>query len=402
MNIYKVGGAVRDKLLGLDIKDQDWVVVGSTVEEMIDKGFKPVGKDFPVFLHPKSHEEYALARTERKTGKGYKGFEFFADKEVTLGEDLKRRDLTINAMAEDKDGNLIDPCNGQADLEQGILRHVSPAFVEDPLRVLRVARFAARFGFKIAPETLQLMRELSESGELQTLVSERVWTEFEKALQGKYPTRFILVLRACGALSVLFPELECLFGVPQPKQYHPEIDTGLHTIMALNQASRMTDDTEVRFATLFHDLGKGVTPESKWPKHHGHEEAGVKLVEALCQRYKIPKSYRQLAVIVSRYHLECHRIKELKASTIVRKLEEMDAFRRPQRFQQFLLACEADARGRSGKEDDEYPQAAFFKNALEAASQIDSAAIACEGAKGPEIAEKIHQKRVESVSSLLA
>ncbi len=402
MKIYKVGGSVRDKLLGLDIKDQDWLVVGSSVDEMVAQGYKAVGKDFPVFLHPETHEEYALARTERKSGQGYKGFEFFADKEVTLEQDLKRRDLTINAMAEDEDGNLIDPYNGQSDLEQGLLRHVSPAFVEDPLRVLRVARFAARFGFKIAPETMQLMRELSDSGELQTLVSERVWIELEKALQGKHPTRFILALRACGGLSVLFPELECLFGVPQPKHYHPEIDSGMHTIMALNQACRLTDDTQVRFAVLFHDLGKAVTPEAKWPKHHGHEEAGVKLVEALCQRYRIPKSYRQLAVIVSRYHLECHRVKELKASTIVRKLEEMDAFRRPERFQQFLLACEADARGRSGKEENEYPQAAFFSSALDAAKQIDSAAIAKEGPQGPEIAEKIHQRRVQSVESMLS
>lgn len=397
MQIYKVGGAVRDQLLGIEPKDCDWVVVGASVDDMLNQGYLAVGKDFPVFLHPKTKEEYALARTERKNGVGYKGFEFHTGDDVSLEDDLLRRDITINAMAMDDAGNIIDPYNGQQDLENKILRHVSDAFVEDPLRVLRVARFAARLGFKVAPETNKLMKDLTESGELSNLVSERIWQELEKALAGQYPSRFILVLRSVNALAVLFPEIECLFGVPQPKEHHPEIDTGLHTLMVLNQASRLTEDTEVRFAALVHDLGKGVTPEELLPKHHGHEEAGVVLVESICDRYKIPNRYRDLAVMVCRYHLICHRVEELKANTIVEKLEAMDAFRRPERFQQFLLTCTADARGRSGKEDSEYPQARFFSKALDSANQVDTKAIAEQGLKGQEIANKIRQHRAHQI-----
>ncbi len=399
MKIYKVGGAVRDQLLGIEHKDCDWVVVGASPDEMLEQGYIAVGKDFPVFLHPKTKEEYALARTERKNGVGYKGFEFHTGDDVTLEDDLLRRDITINAMAMDDDGNIIDPYNGKKDLEDKILRHVSDAFVEDPLRVLRVARFAARFGFKVSPETSKLMKQITESGELSNLVSERIWQELEKALAGKYPSRFLLVLRSVNALAVLFPEIECLFGVPQPKEHHPEIDTGLHTLMVLNQAARLTEDTEVRFAALVHDLGKGVTPEEMLPKHHGHEEAGVVLVESICERYKIPNRYRDLAVMVCRYHLICHRVEELKATTIVEKLEVMDAFRRPERFQQFLLACTADARGRSGKEDSEYPQADLFSEALRLVNQVDTKSIAELGLKGEEIAKEIRHQRVKQIES---
>ncbi|MEX2525241.1 MAG: multifunctional CCA addition/repair protein, partial [Gammaproteobacteria bacterium] len=361
MKVYKVGGAVRDKLLGLPVKDRDWVVVGATPEEMTALGYRPVGRDFPVFLHPDSHEEYALARTERKTAPGYKGFSFNASPEVTLEEDLRRRDITINAMAEDENGVIIDPYNGRADLETGILRHVSEAFVEDPLRVLRVARFAARFGFRISDETLALMREISDSGELEALTPERVWTEMERALGEDRAPVFFQVLKDCGALVVLFPEIDRLFGVPQPERHHPEIDTGIHTLMVLEQACLMTADTRVRFAALVHDLGKGTTPKDRLPSHPSHEERGVKLIEKLCQRYRIPNRYRELAVIVSRYHLDCHRITEMRADTILKKLEGMDAFRRPDRFDDFLIACEADARGRKGFEDRDYPQPAFFR-----------------------------------------
>ena len=394
MKIYQVGGAVRDKLLNRSVSDRDWVVTGSTPEEMIAGGYKPVGKDFPVFLHPETREEYALARTERKSGKGYKGFVFHTSPEITIEEDLARRDLTINALAEDENGNLIDPFNGVKDLEDGILRHVSSAFVEDPLRVLRVARFAARFGFRIADETMQLMKEISSSGELDSLVPERVWGEMEQALSEKYPARFILVLRACNALQVLFPELECLFGVPQPQKHHPEIDTGLHTIMVLNQAARLSDDPQVRFAALVHDLGKGTTPEKDWPKHYGHEARGAKLVDSMCRKYKIPNSYRELARQVARYHLDCHRVRELKPATLLRKLENLDAFRRPERFEQFLLACEADARGRAGFEDNDYPQKEYFRNALKIANTINASIFISQGLTGENIAKAIRKERI--------
>lgn len=401
MKIYRVGGAVRDEMLGLPVKDTDWVVVGGTPEEMVALGYKPVGRHFPVFLHPETREEYALARTERKTGTGYKGFEFFTSADISLEDDLKRRDLTINAMAMDGEGKLIDPFNGQADLKQGVLRHVSPAFAEDPLRVLRVARFAARFGFKVAPETLNLMKALSTREEMLSLTPERVWLEMEKALAGKYPGRFILVLRACGALEILFPEIHALFGIPQPKQHHPEVDTGLHTLMVLNQAARLSDDPQVRFAALMHDLGKGETPEEQWPSHRGHEERGVRLVEALCNRYAVPNVYRELAVIVCRHHLDCHRVNEMKPETIVKKLEQMDVFRRPERFEKFLVACEADARGRTGFEDRDYPQANILRKARRVAADLDTHTLAAQGLKGEAMAREIRKHRIQNVSEAL-
>ena len=402
MEIYLVGGAVRDKLLGKPGKDNDWVVVGSTPQEMEIQNFKAVGKDFPVFLHPETKEEYALARTERKTGKGYKGFTFNTSKDVTLEEDLVRRDLTINAIAEDKAGSLIDPFNGREDLENRILRHVSPAFVEDPLRVLRVARFAAHFGFRIAPETMALMQKISESRELEALVPERVWSELERAMGETYPSRFILALRACHALAILFPEIDRLFGIPQPNKYHPEIDTGIHTLMTLNQAARLSQDPQIRFSALVHDLGKGTTAKDKLPGHRGHEERGVKLIEKLCARYRAPNQYRDLAIQVSRHHLTCHRIEEMRIDTILKKLESMDAFRRPERFDQFLICCEADARGRTGFEDCAYPQAGYFKKALDAANSINTESLNQQGLKGKTMADAIRKERLNSISEALA
>lgn len=401
MQTYLVGGAVRDKLLGIPVKDRDWVVVGATPEEMVDKGFKAVGKDFPVFLHPETKEEYALARTERKSGKGYKGFTFHTSPDISLEDDLQRRDLTINAIAEDDKGNLIDPYGGEADLKQGMLRHVSAAFVEDPLRVLRIARFAASLGFKIAPETTRLLKEISESDELDALVAERVWIEMEKALSGKYPARFILVLRSCNALGKLFPEIEALFGVPQPREYHPEIDTGLHTIMSLNQSVRLTDDTMIRFATLVHDLGKATSPEKELPHHHGHEARGVKIIDKLCRRYRIPNKYHELASCVSKFHLDCHRIQEMKAETILKKLEQLDAFRRPERFAQFLVACEADARGRAGFEDRDYPQAKYFMTALKTANEVDVKSLQEQGIEGKALGEEIKKQRVQNIKQMI-
>ena len=402
MEIYLVGGAVRDKLLGKPGKDNDWVVVGSTPQEMEAKKFKAIGKDFPVFLHPQTKEEYALARTERKAGKGYKGFTFHTSADITLEEDLARRDLTINAIAEDQAGKLIDPFNGRQDLKDKILRHVSPAFVEDPLRVLRVARFAARLGFRIAPETMALMKEISESDELEALAPERVWNELERAMGETYPSRFILALRACHALGVLFPEIERLFGVPQPEKHHPEIDTGIHILMSLNQASRLSQDPQIRFATLVHDLGKGTTAKDKLPSHHGHEERGVKLIEELCKRYRAPNQYRELAIQVSKHHLSCHLIDEMRAETILKKLESMDAFRRPERFKKFLICCEADARGRTGFEDRDYPQAEYFKKSLDAANEIDTESLKQQGLEGKAMAEAIRSERINLISIALA
>jgi tRNA nucleotidyltransferase (CCA-adding enzyme) len=400
MQTYLVGGAVRDKLLDIPVKDRDWVIVGATPEAMLEKGFKPVGKDFPVFLHPETKEEYALARTERKSGKGYKGFTFHTSPDVTLEDDLQRRDLTINAIAEDEHGNLIDPYGGVADLKEKMLRHVSPAFIEDPLRVLRIARFAASLGFKIAPETMSLLKEISASDELDALVPERVWTEMEKALSGKYPARFILVLQSCNAMKKLFPEIEALFGVPQTKEYHPEIDSGLHTIMSLNQSTRLSDDPMIRFAVLVHDLGKATTPKDKLPSHHGHEERGAKIIDKLCKRYRIPNKYRELAVNVSRFHLDCHRIQEMKPETVLKKLEQLDAFRRPERFEQFLIACEADARGRAGFEDREYPQPEYFQNALKAANEVSSKLLQEQGLEGKALGQEIKQQQVENIKRM--
>ncbi len=408
MEIYLVGGAVRDKLLGLEVKDRDYTVVGSTPEEMEAQGYKPVGSDFPVFLHPKSKEEYALARTERKSGKGYKGFTVYATPDVTLEDDLRRRDLTINAMAEDQDGRLIDPFSGKADLDDGVLRHVSPAFGEDPVRVLRVARFAARFarrGFHVAHETYALMKQMVKNGEVDHLVAERVWSETERALGEERPTEFFRVLQRCGALSKLFPEIEALYGVPQPAHHHPEVDTGVHVMMVLDQAARLTTDTRVRFATLMHDLGKGNTPAAEWPQHIGHEERSVELVQALCQRLRVPNDYRDLAVMTARYHTHCHRADELKLSTLLDTLEVVDAFRKPERFELFLIACEADARGRTGYEDRPYPQADRFRRALAAAQSVDTTRIAhtaqADGLSGEAVGERIHAQRLTAIKDTI-
>jgi tRNA nucleotidyltransferase (CCA-adding enzyme) len=404
MDIYLVGGAVRDKLLGLPVKERDWVVVGATPEEMVKLGYRPVGKDFPVFLHPDSHEEYALARTERKTAPGYKGFVVHADPDVTLEEDLRRRDLTINAIAETTDGTLIDPFNGREDLDQGLLRHVSPAFVEDPVRILRVARFAARFakwGFKVAHGTHALMQRMVENGEADHLVPERVWAETLKALNEDRPSRFFEVLHACGALAVVFPELEKLFGVPQPAHHHPEIDTGVHCLMVLDQAARLTPDARIRFAALVHDLGKGETPAEILPHHHGHEQRSAALIEALCTRLRVPNDFRDLAVKVARFHSHCHRAFDLRADTLLRTLTELDAFRRPALLEDFLLACEADIRGRSGFEERDYPQAERFRAALAAARGVDARALAQSGLTGQALGERLQALRVAAIQQVL-
>jgi tRNA nucleotidyltransferase (CCA-adding enzyme) len=400
MEIYKVGGAVRDRLLGKPVKDCDWVVVGATPEQMEALGYRPVGKDFPVFLHPDTHEEYALARTERKSGRGYKGFTVHAAPDVTLQEDLRRRDLTINAMAEAADGSLIDPFGGRADLEDGILRHVSPAFVEDPLRVLRVARFAARLDFRVAHETLQLMREMSTSGELNDLTAERVWQELERALGEARPRRFFEVLRACGALAVLFPEIDCLFGVPQRSDYHPEVDTGVHIMMVLDAAARLSSDARVRFAALTHDLGKGNTPSDILPRHYGHEERSVALLNELCDRYRAPNDFRELAATVARYHGLTHRVADLRGGTVLKLLQGTDAFRRPERFEQFLLACEADYRGRLGFESRDYPQAGFLRAAFAAAQAVPTQPLVERGLQGEAFAQELQQQRIVAIDAL--
>lgn len=403
MEIYQVGGAVRDKLLGLPVKDRDWVVVGATPAEMEAQGYKLVGADFPVFLHPQTHEEYALARTERKTAPGYKGFSVHADPGVTLIEDLKRRDLTINAIAESPDGALIDPFDGRADLHNKILRHVSAAFSEDPVRILRVARFAARFSdFQIAVETRVLMREMVTGGEIDALVPERVWAELERALGELQPSRFFEALRACGALAKLFPELDCLYGVPQPALHHPEIDTGVHVMLVLDQAARLSNDPRVRFAALLHDLGKGATPPHEWPAHHGHEQRSVALVKGLCARLRVPNDYRELAVLAAHYHGDCHRAAELRPDTLLRKLEALDALRRPERFEQFLLACEADARGRPGYEDKPYPQADIFRAARNAAASVLSQPVINAGLKGEAVGHELQRLRIQAIADQLA
>jgi tRNA nucleotidyltransferase (CCA-adding enzyme) len=403
MQIYLVGGAVRDELLGLPARERDWVVVGARPEDLLARGFKPVGKDFPVFLHPQTGEEYALARTERKTGPGYRGFETLFAPDVTLEQDLERRDLTINAIAKDPDsGVLIDPFGGQRDLRERSLRHVSSAFVEDPVRVLRVARFAARFaplGFRVAPETEDLMREIASRGELDALVSERVWQETQRALEMPAPARFFEVLRAANALPAIFPELHALFGVPQPERWHPEIDTGVHTLMVLEQATQLSEDPVVRFAALTHDLGKGTTPPSEWPRHVAHEQRGVALVEGLCDRLRIPNAYRELAVLVSRYHLDAHRVTELRDNTLLELLERLDAFRRPARFEQWVLACEADARGRKGLENRDYPQADRLRRARDAAANVTLDPAERDGLEGPQIAEKLRKARLAALAS---
>lgn len=400
MKTYLVGGAVRDKLLGLPVKDHDWVVTGATPDEMLEKGFTPVGKDFPVFLHPNTHEEYALARTERKTAKGYHGFQFYADSNVTLEDDVQRRDLTINALAEDEDGKILDYVNGQADLEKRLLRHVSPAFAEDPVRILRIARFAARFaplGFKVAKSTMTLMRDMVKQGEVDALVPERVWQEMNRALGEPSPDVFIEVLRDCGALKVLFPEIDRLFGVPQPEEHHPEIDTGIHTLLVLQQSCLLSDDPVVRFAALTHDLGKGTTAKKILPHHYAHEERGYHLVKELCERYKIPNQYRQLAEITARYHTHCHRAFEIKAKTLLKTLNATDAFRKPERFEQFLLACTADSHGRPGYEDYDYKQAPFFSLMRKKASEVDVQEVIKDGFEREKITEELNKRRLSLI-----
>lgn len=402
MKIYLVGGAIRDQLLGLSISERDWVVVGATPQQLIAQGFKKVGKDFPVFLHPQTQEEYALARTERKVGKGYAGFECYAAVDVTLEQDLKRRDLRINAMAQTEKGEIVDLFEGQADLNNRLLRHVSDAFSEDPLRVLRVARFAARlapFEFKVAKETLDLMRRMVSEGELDTLASERIWQETLRALKEKDPRPYFLVLRACGALKHLWPALDKLWGVPQPEKHHPEIDTGLHVMMVLKEACLLSDDPLVRFAALCHDLGKGETPLSEWPSHRGHEARGVPLIHHFCDRYRLPNDYRDLAILTSRFHLHCHRIFELKPQTIVKTLEGLDAFRKPTRFKQFLIACEADARGRLHAASVDYPQAARFEDAYNITKAIPVQPLIQQGFQGVQLGQQIHQARVVALNS---
>jgi len=400
MKTYLVGGAVRDRLLGLPVRERDWVVVGATPDALKAQGYMPVGKDFPVFLHPQTKEEYALARTERKTGKGYQGFEFMAASGVTLEQDLLRRDLTINAIAEDETGKRVDPYGGEEDLKARVLRHVSPAFSEDPVRVLRAARFAARFaplGFTVAPETLALMRGMVDSGEVDALVPERVWQETLKALNCDKPSVYFEVLRACGALAKVFPELERLWGVPQPAKWHPEIDTGVHVMMVLDQAARLSAEPTVRYAALTHDLGKGTTPQDILPHHYGHEERSVKLVEALCDRLKTPREFKELAVIVARQHGLVHKAEEIRSDTLLKLLESVDAFRRPERFELFLLACEADHRGRTGLEDRPFPQADYLRRAFAAARAVTTAALDTTKLSGPEIGAALKEQRLAAV-----
>lgn len=405
MKIYLVGGAVRDKLLGYPFHEKDWVVVGATPELMEQQGFTPVGKDFPVFLHPKTKEEYALARTERKTGRGYAGFSFYCGEDVTLEDDLIRRDLTINAMAEDENGKVIDPYGGQQDIADKKLRHVSDAFLEDPVRILRIARFAARYhhlGFTIADETNALMRAMVDNGEVDHLVSERVWKEMERALGEAAPEIFIQSLRDCGALARLFPELDALFGVPQTAIHHPEIDTGIHTLMSLQQAAKLTTNVCVRFATLLHDLGKGTTPKEEWPRHIAHEDRSIGLVKTLCDRIGAPKDYRELALIVAQWHTHCHRALELKPATILKVLQLTNAFRRSERFDQFLISSEADARGRTGFEDRDYPQSNYFRGALECCQKINVQDISARGFTGKEFGNEVNRIRLTALTDYKA
>ncbi len=401
MKTYLVGGAVRDQLLGLAVKDHDWVVVGSTPEEMEALGYQTVGKDFPVFLHPKTHEEYALARTERKTAPGYKGFIVHAAADVTLEQDLVRRDLTINAIAQDEDGTLIDPYNGQQDIKDKILRHVSPAFTEDPVRVLRIARFAARFGFTIADETKQLIQQMVKAKELAHLVSERVWQELEKALAAPQPSLFFTALRDAGALATLFPEVEMLFGVPQVAKWHPEIDTGIHVMMVIDQAAKLSDEITVRFAALCHDLGKGTTPEDILPHHYGHEIRSVKLSKKLCARLRVPKEIETFALKFAEYHTHIHLLFEMKAATILKVIEALDAFRRPERFKHFLLAGEADSRGRTGYEDSDVPQIDAFQQCFDAAQLIIAKPFVEQGLQGPDIAKAIRAARTNTIKHVM-
>jgi tRNA nucleotidyltransferase (CCA-adding enzyme) len=402
LQAYVVGGAVRDQLLGRPVHDRDWVVVGATVQQMLDAGFRPVGRDFPVFLHPRTQEEYALARTERKSAPGYHGFTVHADPSVTLEQDLSRRDLTINAMALRDDGTLIDPHGGARDLQQRVLRLVSEAFAEDPVRILRVARFAARFAdFRVAPETLALMRQMVEAGEVQALVAERVWQELARGLMEATPSRLFELLRECGALRVLLPEVDRLWGVPQPPEHHPEVDTGVHLMMVLDESARVQASLPVRFACLCHDLGKGTTPLEQWPRHIGHEQRSARLVRSICERLKVPVDCRELADITAREHGHVHASLGLEAAALLRLLERCDALRRPERFAEILLACECDARGRLGFGQRDYPQRARLLQALAFARSVDTAAVAQRfaalGQAGPQIGEAIHAARTEAL-----
>ncbi|MBK0015761.1 multifunctional CCA addition/repair protein [Kosakonia cowanii] len=401
MKSYLVGGAVRDTLLGLPVKDRDWVVVGATPQEMLDAGYQQVGRDFPVFLHPQSREEYALARTERKSGSGYTGFTCYAAPDVTLEQDLLRRDLTVNALAQDENGTIIDPFNGQQDLRQRILRHVSPAFNEDPLRVLRVARFAARYAhlsFRIADETMTLMRDMTGAGELAHLTPERVWKETESALRTRNPQVYFQVLRDCGALKVLFPEIDALFGVPAPAKWHPEIDTGIHTLMTVSMAAMLSPEVDVRFATLCHDLGKGLTPPALWPRHHGHGPAGVRLVEGLCQRLRVPNELRDLAKLVAEYHDLIHTFPVLQPKTIVKLFDSIDAWRKPQRVEQIALTSEADVRGRTGFEAIDYSQGRLLRAAWEVARAVPTKAVIEAGFTGAAVREELTRRRIAAVA----
>ncbi len=401
MQIYAVGGAVRDKLLGLPVKDRDYVVVGSTPEAMASLGYRPVGKDFPVFLHPNTYEEYALARTERKTGKGYKGFQVHADPDVTLEQDLARRDLTINAIAEDEHGQLIDPYHGVSDIQARVLRHVSPAFSEDPVRILRAARFAARFTeFSVADETMALMRNMVEAGEVDALVPERVWQELAKGLMEQQPSRMFAVLRACGALQRILPELDRLFGVPQTAQYHPEIDTGVHVMMVIDYAAQAGFSLPVRFAALTHDLGKGTTPADILPRHIGHEERSVNLLHPLVKRLRVPNDCKELALVVAKFHGKVHQVGEMKAATVLRFLQETDALRQPQRFCDFLRACEADARGRTGFEQQALPLFPLLLEILNLVMSVDAGAIARQQSSPDAIKEAVFAARVTAMESM--
>ena len=402
MKSYLVGGAVRDALLNLPVKDKDWVVVGASPAEMLAQGFQQVGRDFPVFLHPDTQQEYALARTERKSGSGYTGFVCYAAPDVTLEQDLQRRDLTINAIAQDDEGRYYDPYHGRADIEQRKLRHVSVAFNEDPLRVLRVARFAARFahlGFVIADETLELMRSMAESGELSELTPERVWKETEKALETRTPQVYFQTLRDCGALVVLFPELDNLYGVPAPAKWHPEIDTGVHTLMTLAIAAELSEEVDVRFATLFHDVGKGLTPPEKWPSHHGHGLAGVPLVEQLCQRLRVPNAIRDLALLVTEFHDLVHTVERQSPETLIALFDRIDAWRKPHRVEQIALTSEADARGRTGFENNPYPQGDYLRKAFAIVQNVSTREVVAAGYKGIEVREELTRRRIAALEA---
>ena len=403
MQIYLVGGAVRDALLGIPFQERDWLVIGATPDDMVAKGYTPVGKDFPVFLHPDTKEEYALARTERKSGHGYKGFVFHTSPHISIEEDLKRRDLTINAIAQSADGKMIDPFGGQTDLQKKILRHVSDAFAEDPLRLLRVARFAARFhhlGFTVAAETIALMQDMVHAGEAAHLVPERIWQEIKKALNEKNPEIFIEVLRACDALAVVMPEINNLFGVPQRKDYHPEIDTGVHALLSLQQATQLSSDDKVRFAALVHDLGKALTPADILPRHIGHEKRSLPLIKQLCKRLTVPNDYRDLSLIAAEFHTHCHKSSELNADTVYKVLKSCGAFQANQKLEQFLLVCEADARGRTGLEHRAYPQVDRFRKALQACLTIKASTLQAEGFEGAALGMELQRRQIKAIETL--